>query len=214
MMWVKILEDNITVYAEPDANSRQIGNLNINDEVRFGRTFFKDGDRWNKVWLPDGSVGYAEAAECFRIKKVIINQTKADLYPRPTIEEEHAKRVYKNSFYYLINRFVYDGDSWYELRNAEGKTYYTPSHMSISEGKLLTDHGEIERHPKYSIILVIVYVILSLIEIPQKLVDMLPKVLVYFLVAVFVLLMIISLVRDFFYANIKYIFKGPPKKRD
>ena len=224
-MWAKILEDKVIIYERTDANSAELGSLKKDDEVRLGKTFFKDGDRWNKVYIDNEEAGYAKCVDYFRIRKILIKNDQLYLYDKPSSAGDPKERLYKNIMIYLIKKMSIDSETWYELRDSSGFTYYANHKLvwqevkseflhsrGLYDKKVFRKKNEIKRE-----ILIFLFIFLVFSGTYQLLLEELKKTELspyIFFVGIFIIVLIIILRNPEEFRIKRFEKEGPPKKRD
>jgi hypothetical protein len=130
-MKIKILQDNVPVYAQVDTESISIRTLQNGEMVEVGKVKKARGKQWVEVVFPDGSHGFIPGeTRTFSLIQATINQKKASIYGTTAIGPVVAE-LKKGSLVQFMDLVNANGATWIYVQDKAGHTGYIEGNTKI-----------------------------------------------------------------------------------
>ena len=122
----------MSVHKERSPASGVVTKIARDTEVTLGRTSRKGGRKWIHVTLFGGAAGYIPAeTRLLLIEEHRLDQTKADVYDRPTGSGRVVKRFAKGDRFFVTGQAEGGGETWYRIRDKRGMEGFLPTNTKI-----------------------------------------------------------------------------------
>jgi hypothetical protein len=137
-MKVKILQDQVPLYAQVDTESAPIRTLQKDEIAELGKISKARGLQWVQVTLPDGTTGFiAGTTRTFSLITAIINEKKALLYGvaargTPIAELKRGTQVE------FLNLLETNGEQWIYVKDKNGQQGYIEGKTKIVQKQKVT----------------------------------------------------------------------------
>lgn len=130
-MKIKILQENASLYPQPDPNSGPVRTLNRGDVAELGSVKKVSGKQWVEIILLDGTKGFIPGeTRIFSLLQAALNR-KTPLYAtadKSMVKMELPKRTMVN-FLDLVEQ---SGQQWIYIQDASGNQGYIEGTTSIT----------------------------------------------------------------------------------
>ncbi len=130
-MKIKILQENASLYPQPDLNSGPVRTLNRGDVAELGSVKKVSGKQWVEITLLDGTKGFiAGETRIFSLLQAALNR-KTPLYAtadKSMVKMELPKRTMVN-FLDLVEQ---SGQQWIYIQDASGNQGYIEGTTGIT----------------------------------------------------------------------------------
>jgi hypothetical protein len=137
-MKIKMLQDNVPVYAQVDTESISMRTLQNGEMVEVGKVKKARGKQWVEIIFPDGSHGFIPGeTRSFSLIQATINQKKASLYGTaargPVVAE-----LKKGTLVQFLDTVNANGETWIYIQDAAGHTGYIEGNTKIIRKEKVT----------------------------------------------------------------------------
>lgn len=111
-MEIIIQSGPVNIYSDAYIKADVVGVLNKGDHAKLLKTYYKYGDKWDKIKTEKGVNGYILDADYFKIVIAFIKQSKASVYKEPSENSTIVTTLEKSERFKILEEIDSNGAGW------------------------------------------------------------------------------------------------------
>jgi len=123
-MKISIHSGPVKILSDTYPNAEVLGELNKGEYARLLKTFYRSGDRWDKIKTEDGKKGYLLNTNVFKIENAYINQSRVFVYEKTSERSTIINMMEKAERFKILDKMGSNESGWLFIEDDFGDRGY------------------------------------------------------------------------------------------